>query len=579
MMRFLLPRSGLIPSRSFAASLLFIAFSFVFSVATAAAQTFTITSSAGPNGSIDPSGAVVVNENGEQTFTITPDTGYHIADVLVDGNSIGAMTSHTFTNVTEDHTINATFALTTYTITASAGANGSIAPSGAVVVNEGADQSFTITPDAGFHVADVLVDGNSIGAVTSHTFTNVTANHTIAASFAANTFTITASAGANGAIAPNGAVVVNEGANQTFTITPNVGFHVADVLVDGISVGAVTSHTFTNVTANHTIAASFAANTFTITASAGANGSIAPTGEVVVNEGANQSFTITPDTGFQVADVLVDGNSIGAVTSHTFTNVTANHTIAVSFAANTFTITASAGANGSIAPSGAVVVNEGANQSFTITPNTGFHVADVLVDGISVGAVTSHTFTDVVANHTIAASFAANTFTITASAGANGSIAPTGAVVVNEGADQSFTITPDVGFHVADVLVDGNSIGAVTSHTFTDVDANHTIAASFAATTFTITASAGANGSIAPTGEVVVNEGANQSFTITPDTGFHVADVLVDGISVGAVTSHTFTNVIANHTIAASFAAHHVHDHGLGRRQRLHCSHRRGCGE
>ena len=432
------------------------------------------------------------------------------------------------------------------------------------MVNEGADQVFTITPDAGFHVADVLVDGISVGAVTSHTFTNVTANHTIAASFAATTFTITASAGPNGSIAPNGAVVVNEGADQSFTITPDTGFHVADVLVDGISVGAVTSHTFTNVIANHTIAASFAATTYTITASAGANGSIAPNGAVVVNEGANQSFTITPDAGFQVADVLVDGISIGAVTSHTFTNVTANHAIAASFAATTFTIIASAGANGSIAPNGAVVVNEGANQSFTITPDAGFHVADVLVDGISVGAVTSHTFTNVIANHTIDASFAVDvTFTITASAGANGSIAPSGEVVVNEGADQGFTITPDAGFHVADVLVDGNSIGAVTSHTFTNVVANHTIDASFAATTYTITASAGANGSIAPNGAVIVNEGANQTFTITPDPSFYVASVLVDGNSVGQVTTFTFNNVTSNHTIVATFAITTCHSSAI----------------
>ena len=58
----------------------------------------------------------------------------------------------------------------------------------------GADQTFTITPDASYHVADVLVDGVSVGAVTSYTFTNVTADHTIEASFAINTYTITATA-------------------------------------------------------------------------------------------------------------------------------------------------------------------------------------------------------------------------------------------------------------------------------------------------------------------------------------------------------------------------------------------------
>jgi len=156
------------------------------------------------------------------------------------------------------------FTIDRWTITASAGANGSISPVGAIAVVEGANQSFTITVNSGFHVSDVQVDGSSVGAVTSFTFTNVTANHTIAASFAANsTFTITSSAGANGSISPSGAVVVSSGANQSFTITANSGFHVSDVQVDGSSVGAVTSFTFTNVTANHTIAASFAATSGT----------------------------------------------------------------------------------------------------------------------------------------------------------------------------------------------------------------------------------------------------------------------------------------------------------------------------
>src|SRR4030095_9723697 len=99
---------------------------------------------------------------------------------------------------------------------------------------------------------------------------NVTADHTIAASFAINTYTIAASAGANGSISPSGAVVVSHGGSQSFTITPNTGYHVADVLVDGASVGAVTAYTFSNVTAAHTIAASFAIDTYVITVSAGA---------------------------------------------------------------------------------------------------------------------------------------------------------------------------------------------------------------------------------------------------------------------------------------------------------------------
>ena len=72
---------------------------------------------------------------------------------------------------------------TYHTIKATAGANGSISPSGWTSVREGWDQTFTITPDKGYAVAKVLVDGKSVGAVTSYTFKNVTKGHTIEAVF------------------------------------------------------------------------------------------------------------------------------------------------------------------------------------------------------------------------------------------------------------------------------------------------------------------------------------------------------------------------------------------------------------
>ncbi|MBW2046204.1 MAG: hypothetical protein JRI96_15200 [Deltaproteobacteria bacterium] len=132
---------------------------------------------------------------------------------------------------------------------------------------------------------------------------------------------------------------------------------------------------------------------------------IYPAGEVEVEEGQDQTFSIYPSSGFKIADVLVDGESVGAVSSYTFGNVTRDHTIQASFAVNAYTITATAGAGGTITPSGAVAVNSGDDQSFTITADTGYGIADVLVDGVSVGAVAGYEFTDVVDNHTIEASF------------------------------------------------------------------------------------------------------------------------------------------------------------------------------
>jgi hypothetical protein len=71
--------------------------------------------------------------------------------------------------------------------------------------------------------------------------------------------------------------------------------------------------------------------------------------------------------------------------------------------------------------------------------------------------------------------------------------------------------------------------------------------------TYTITASAGSNGSISPSGNVQVNGGTSKTFTMTPKRGYQVYRVLLNGTSVGAVTRYTLSNVIANQTIRAEF--------------------------
>jgi hypothetical protein len=102
----------------------------------------------------------------------------------------------------------------THTITASAGSNGSISPSGAVNVNQGDNQAFSISPDQNHHVDDVVVDGSSIGAVTSYTFVNLAGNHTITASFALDNQPPTANAGPNQTVTEGTPVTLN-GSNST----------------------------------------------------------------------------------------------------------------------------------------------------------------------------------------------------------------------------------------------------------------------------------------------------------------------------------------------------------------------------
>lgn len=147
-----------------------------------------------------------------------------------------------------------------YALTASSGGNGTISPSGIVRVTKGASKTYVIIPASGYAVSQVTVDGVKKGAVSSYTFANVNAAHTITATFAPlPAYTLTASSGANGAITPSGAFRAIHGTAKTYAITPASGYAVSQVIVDGVRKGPLTSYTFANVTASHTIAATFVA--------------------------------------------------------------------------------------------------------------------------------------------------------------------------------------------------------------------------------------------------------------------------------------------------------------------------------
>ena len=515
---------------------------------------YSITASSGAGGSIDPSGTVMVYEGTNKTFTFSPNFGYQNSDVKVDNNSLGILSSYTFNNIITNHTINASFALVTYTITGSAGAGGSISPSGILTLNHGTNQTYNITSNAGYRISDVIVDNNSIGAVSTYTFNNVTSNHTISATFSIINYTITGSAGTGGTINPQGAVIVNYGTNRTFTITTNIGYNISDVLIDDVSVGPVSSYSFNNVRANHTIFAEFTPITYTITSTAGANGSISPGGVLTINYGTGQTFSIIPNYGFQVSDVRVDNNSIGAVSSYTFNNVLANHTLSATFEVAKYTINGSAGEGGSITPSGIITLNHGTSQTYTITPNAGYRISDVEVDNRSTGTGSTFAFNNVTGNHTISATFSIITYTITGSSGTGGLISPQGEATVNYGTNQTFSISANTGYDISDVRIDNVSVGAVSTYTFSNVLTNHTISATFSLKTFTITGSSGAGGLITPSGISTVNYGTGWTYSITPNVGYHISDVRVDNNSVGAVSTYTFSNITTNHTISATFA-------------------------
>ena len=369
------------------------------------------------------------------------------------------------------------------------------------------------------------------------------------------THTITASAGSGGTITPSGAVVVIDGDSQTFTITPNFAYAVSDVLVDGVSQGAVTSYTFSSNAADHTIAASFATSS-TVSLSGTVTAGGVPTGAATVSLYSDAACT-------QLATTAATASN----GSYTFPAVPQNTTCYLqatqSGYAPSSVLTV---AIGTVAVTGADLALSTRRYEAEDPANTRVNIAANVADagasgGFRVGKQNQAIYGGVTFNGVTAATH--GMYAMTLRWFGFGDVRRTGVAVNGIDVSGSPFLCQTGGYNSTVISVPliagGNTIaiygvaGDWGPH-WDYIDIPPTPTGDF----YTITSSAGANGAISPLGLIPVAAGGSQTFTITPNFAYQIADVLVDGVSnPGAVTagSYTFSNVTANgHTIAASFS-------------------------
>ncbi|MCB1920103.1 MAG: DUF4214 domain-containing protein [Candidatus Competibacteraceae bacterium] len=496
----------------------------------------TVTATGGLNGSITPPSATVSDGDTTQ-FIVNPDIGY-VANVT---GCNGSLSGNTYTTgaITADCTVNATFSPQTFTVTATAGANGGISPSSRTVAYNNST-SFTVTPNTGYAI-DTVTGCNGILSGNIYNTGAITADCAVNATFVQKSYTVSATAGANGSITPTSQTVTH-GTTTTFTVTPNTGY---TATVTGCG-GALSGNTYTTgiVTADCTVSATFSQQSWTVSATAGANGSISPASQSVI-QGETATLTVTPNSSY--AAVVTGCN--GSLSGNTYTTgpITADCTVSATFTQQTYTVSTTAGSNGSISPVSRTVA-EGATTTFTVTPNTGY-TATVTGCGGSLSGTTYTT--DVITSAcTVNATFTAQTYTVSATAGSNGSISPTSQTVAH-GATTTFTVTPNSGY-TATVTGCG---GILSGNTYTTgvIMGACTVDATFTqqtTTTFTVTATAGANGSISPVSQTVT-QGATTTFTVTPNTGYTAT---ITGCN-GSLSGNTYTTgaITSACAISASF--------------------------
>jgi len=259
-----------------------------------------------------------------------------------------------------------------YTLTYSAGSNGTITGSVLQSVDSGASgTAVAAVANSGYHFL------NWSDGVTSatRTDTNITTNLGVSANFAINavvTSTLTYSAGSNGTITGSLAQSVNSGASGTaVTAVASRGYR----FVNWSDGSTSATRTDTNITANKSVTANFASTpltTYTLTYSAGSNGTITGSLAQSVDSGASgTAVTATPASGYHFLN-WSDGSTSA---TRTDTNITANKSVTANFASTpltTYTLTYSAGSNGTITGSLAQSVDSGASGTgVTAAPASG----------------------------------------------------------------------------------------------------------------------------------------------------------------------------------------------------------------
>lgn len=270
-------------------------------------------------------------------------------------------------------------------------------------------------------------------------------------------------------------------------------------------------------------------------------------------------------TGNSTVNYSISANSSTASRSGTMTIAGMTFTVNQSRTSCSYTISPASNSFGASGGTGSVNVTAATSCSWNSSSNANWISILSGGSGMGNGAVgysvlpnpngTSRTGTITIAGKILTISqTGASQYSLNVTKGGNGN----GTVVVNPpgssfsgGIVVTLTATPDGNSAFAGWS--GRCSGTSPTCKVT-MNSNTSVNATFTLQRCTITARAGANGSISPSGTVTVRYGASQTFAIKPNGGYRIVDVKVDQVSVGSPSTFLFENVMSNHTIEANFA-------------------------
>lgn len=377
-------------------------------------QTFIILATSNGNGSISPSGEVVVEYGQDKLFSFTASDGYHVSLIEIDGKALSddeltaaAQNGYQFEDVTEAHSIYVEFEINSYAVNVTFSEYGNVSPNGTnLSYTHGQSETFTLTAGQGAYIKSITINGVQIDSeyleniIKNGYFTlNITENYEIYVEFALNSYVLSASTNGYGSITPSGDSTITYGGEQTYLIIANTGYHLERVVIDGVEIDKNqleeilnNGYSFVNITQNHTIYAEFSINSYTINASTNGNGQISPVGNSTFKYGDNTRYQITANKGYKIKNVFIDDAALFTdaiddlkTYNYSFESICDNHEIYVEFEKIKFDITINIDGNGTITSSQDKTSAEyGDYRRFTINTNFDEYDVEVYVNDVLV---------------------------------------------------------------------------------------------------------------------------------------------------------------------------------------------------
>ncbi|NDI09496.1 MAG: hypothetical protein EBY74_00610 [Actinobacteria bacterium] len=461
----------------------------LYAIWTVATYTITLTTTAG--GTVSPSTSSTVQYGETVTYYFAAGAEKQIQKIVVNGVSQGAISSYTFGSVAMNHTLDVFFETVTYPVyfNANGGTGGTT-----VQVYKGANaiDSAPAVTRAGYTFLGWSQDGTYL--VTNLQIT--TQAETVTALWQLNSYPITFDV--NGGTGESITVSIEYGANalsyESKPATTREGYTFAGWGVDTVT--AVASHT---VTETKTLYAIWSPQSYPVTFDA--NGGTNETGtsssitQVTYGSNAIPLAPVVTRAGHTFRGWSIDGTNI--VTTYPIIETT---TLRALWQADTFAINLVQTTGGTLAATIGGAISYGGSETVSITAASGYYIWDVLVNGVSIGAVSQKVFNNVTAAETITAVFKKTTIVVTASKVGNGTISPSGAnsvaVTFASAGSISFNFEAVSGYHLDTVTV-GGVIVPVTDNslTLTGLRDDTAVIAYFVIDTFLIVATADPGGS------------------------------------------------------------------------------------